>query len=196
MSRVFGKYQALLSWLLLSVVILFAVLVVSGPLLERHDKYSFELTKDGRLLQRLQALANSRGELEEASERFAQQGLSEWVYSPEMSASAVELAIQRRVSEVISSAEADVRSIAPIDAKRRDGYMVVGVRAQFGGGLSSVMSSLQMLEQGRPLLVLDDLLITPSAVRRGRRDEGAQQAVDAQVSILAFLPIPAAEDVQ
>lgn len=196
MSRVFGKYQALLSWLLLSVAILFAVLVISGPLLDRHDKYRFELTKDGRLLQRLQALANSRGELEDASERFAQQGLSEWVYSPEMSASAVELAIQRRVSEVISSAEAEVRSIAPIDAKRRDGYTVVGVRAQFGGELGSVMSSLQMLEQGRPLLVLDELVITPSTVRRGRKGEGAQQALDVQISILAFLPLPPAEGTQ
>lgn len=196
MNRMFDKYQVLLSWLLLLVLILLSLSIISGPLLDRHDRYRFELAKDGRLLQRLQALADSRGELEAASDRFVQQGLSEWVYSPEMSASAVELAIQRRVSEVISSAEAEVRSIAPIDAKRRDGYTVVGVRAQFGGELGAVMSSLQALEQGRPLLVLDELVITPSATRRSRRGEVARQVLDVQVSVLAFLPIPSAEDVQ
>ena len=189
MNNILTKYHALASWLLLALAALCVLFLFAVPLLGQHEKYQFELLKDGRNLQRLQALANSRVELERATQAFADEGLGDWVYSPKMPVAEVELAIQRRVSESFSAAGAQVQSIAPISVRNSDGYAVVGVRAVFSGELEAEMASLQELEKGQPLLLLDDISFTPSAARRGRGQDVAPQILDVQISVLAYLPM-------
>lgn len=189
MNNLLTKYHASLSWLIVALAALFLALLLAGPLLDQHEKYRFELLRDGSTLQRLQALTNSRTEIENAEQAFNQRGLGEWLYSPQMASSAVELAIQRRVSDVFSSTGAQVRSIAPISSSNKDGYTVVGVTAQFSGELDVVISSLQALEGSNPLLFLENLTLAPTAARRTRNNEPSPQLLNAQVSVIAYLPV-------
>ncbi|TRX74081.1 hypothetical protein FM069_15165 [Pseudomonas mangiferae] len=188
MNTFMNKHRRLASWGLLVGVVLLLGSLVAGPLLDHHDKYRFELLRDGRTLQRFQSIAASRGLLEATNQQFQERGLSQWVFPVGTEPSVIELDIQRRVSEAISAAKAQVRSIAPLGAQARSGYAVIGVRANFSGSMPAVMESIDRLEVNMPVLVIQDFRISPSLIR-SRPNAPDEQLAEVQMSVVTFVPV-------
>lgn len=190
MTPFLRKHHALVSWAVLatSLIVLLALLV--APVFEQYDRYRFELLKDGRTLQRLQSVAASRQELEQASGQFQQRNLREWVFPAGQEADAIVLAIQKRVSDTLTGSSATVRSVAPLRTSRADEYVAVGVTVQFNGSLAVVLEALRELEQSRPLLIVEDLRLLPS-VSRIHSPGGQPQVLEAIMSVVTYLPVPA-----
>ncbi|WP_263143283.1 type II secretion system protein GspM [Pseudomonas sp. RIT-PI-AD] len=190
MNAFLSKHRSLASWLILLGLVALVLMVLVAPLLDRHEKYQFELARDGRTLQRFQSIAGSRGQLEIAHRQFQERGLGQWVFPAATAPAAIELDIQRRVSDAIATSKAQVRSIAPLNAQSRNGYMTIGVRATFSGSMPNVMGSLDRLESSLPLLVIQDFRINPSLVR-ARPNAPEEQLVEVQMSVVTFVPVDA-----
>ena len=122
--------------------------------------------------------------------------MQSWVYS-QTRADAVTLDIQRRVSTELANASAEVRSVSPLPVKMQDGYSMVGVQVNFSASMPALMQALTTLEQEKPLLIIDNVRISPSRTRRLRRGELPEQLVGVQMTVQTFLmSANSEEDVQ
>ncbi|NLO55405.1 MAG: hypothetical protein GX105_13315, partial [Gammaproteobacteria bacterium] len=89
------------------------------------------------------------------------------------------------------------RSVSPLPVKMQDGYSMVGVQVNFSASMPALMQALTTLEQEKPLLIIDNVRISPSRTRRLRRDELPEQLVGVQMTVQTFLmSANSEEDVQ
>lgn len=179
----------------LSIAMLLAMLVIvigilSAPLVKRYQIYSLELIRDGRALQQLRGVEFIQNDISALSAEFERRNLAGWVYSEGLNETQLE--VQRRVSDVLSSTGAQIRRVSPLQPRQQDEFNLVGVSVHFTGSLSAVIAALGDLEQGSPLLLFDDVRLTPANVR-ARRGEPEVQAIDAQLSVLTLVPVAAEE---
>lgn len=196
MTPLLNRHRALVSWGALGLLLIVLLLLLLTPLLDRRDSYRLELVKDGRILQRYQAVAGSRRELEGAMHQFQARHLGEWVFPAEQSPDTVVLNIQKRVSEILTASHARVRSIAPLRAPANEGYIQAGIRVQFTASLAELLEVLQALEANRPLLIIDDMRLIPAVSRILGPHAPQPQAVEAIVSVVTYLPAASAGEVQ
>lgn len=169
------------------LIVLFACSLVFVPLLERSERYQYELVRDGRQMQALLAISASRDELERAFSEFQSRGMENWLYESR-EAEIVELDIQRRVSALLADQGVTIRTVSSAQGVQKDGYKAVGVRVLVHGSLTSILGVFAAIEQLRPLLLAKDIRLTPLPVGRG--DEGRHpQSLEAEMSVLTFLPV-------
>lgn len=187
------RKHGLLSLGVLGLAVLCVASLALVPLLERYERYELELVRDGRQMQSLLAISASRDELERAFADYQARGMHDWLYTSS-DIEAVELDIQRRVSAVLAEQGAMVRTLSPVRGVQKDGYRAVGVRVFLHGSLQSILGVLAAIEEARPLLLAEDMRLTPLPVGRG--GEGLHpQSLEVEMSILTFLPLePGSEE--
>ncbi len=190
MTPLLNKHHALVSWAAVAGVMLTLLMLLATPLLEQHDRYRFELIKDGRTLQRLQSVAKGRNELETAAQQFQERGLAQWVFPANQEPDMVVLAIQKRVSEILTASKSNIRSIATVSAPTADGYNLAGVRVQFNSSLDALLETIREIESNRPLLVIDDLRMVPG-VSRIAPNAPQPQTVEVVMTVVTYLPVSA-----
>ena len=190
------KRDGIISLIVLIAVFLLAIIFILNPVVSQAERYRAELAKDARVLQQLRAINNARDALDSTFEEYQNRDLQSWVYS-QTRADAVTLDIQRRVSTELANASAEVRSVSPLPVKMQDGYSMVGVQVNFSASMPALMQALTTLEQEKPLLIIDNVRISPSRTRRLRRDELLEQLVGVQMTVQTFLmSANSEEDVQ
>ncbi|MDX5298030.1 MAG: type II secretion system protein GspM [Gammaproteobacteria bacterium] len=185
MRRLSRDRQAMVSMLALLLVLLVVGMLLAAPVLEWHARYDQELIKDERILQRLRGMAAARQDVESAFAEFEARSLAAWGYASR-EAGTVELDIQRRVADAVNAAEAQMRSVSPVSAQKREAYLDVGVRVTFSGSLDAAVEVLQRLEYSVPILLVRDVRITPQG-QRARRDQPAEQTVEVQMHVSSLL---------
>lgn len=182
-----SRKHGLLSLGVLALAVLFVVSLALVPLLERYERYELELVRDGRQMQSLLAISASRDELERVFAEYQIRGMHDWLYTTS-DIEAIELDIQRRVSAVLAEQGALVRTVSSVRGLQKDGYRAVGVRVFVHGSLQSILGVLTAIENMRPLLLAEDMRLTPLPVGRG--GEGLHpQSLEVEMSVLTFLPI-------
>lgn len=189
-----NKRDGVISLLVLIAVLLLAVILLLSPVFKQVEEYRVELARDARILQQLRAIDNARDALQLTFEEYQSRDLQSWVYS-QTNADAATLDIQRRVSAQLSSAAAQVRSISPLPVREQENYLIVGVQVDFTASMAELMEALTALEQEKPLLVIDNVRISPNRQRRLRRGEVAVQSVTVQMTVLTFLAAQYSEGV-
>lgn len=190
------KRDGIISLIVLIAVFLLAMIFILNPVVSQAERYRAELAKDARVLQQLRAINNARDALDSTFEEYQNRDLQSWVYS-QTRADAVTLDIQRRVSTELANASAEVRSVSPLPVKMQDGYSMVGVQVNFSASMPALMQALTTLEQEKPLLIIDNVRISPSRTRRLRRGELPEQLVGVQMTVQTFLmSANSEEDVQ
>ncbi|MES2817368.1 MAG: type II secretion system protein GspM [Pseudomonadota bacterium] len=182
------KYQGPISLALLLALILLLGFLLLLPVMERHNRYEFELLRDGRQLQRLQSIEASRAELESLERAYQERGLGDWFYEAKYDSNSIGLDIQRRVTAALAESEVQLRSITPLPSQRRGAEQVLGVRVNFNGSMPALLASLQRLEQEKPLLQIEDFRINPSAQRNAQSGGTAEQRAEVQMSVVTLLP--------
>lgn len=182
------KRDGVIALAVLVVVFLLLAILVLDPVFSQVERYRAELRKDARILQQLRALDVARDDLESTFKEYENKNLQTWVYSQER-ADTVMLDIQRRVSTELTNASAQVRSVSSLPVKIQSGYSTVGVQVNFFASMPALMKVLYTLEQDKPLLVLDNIRITPAQIRRARSGEQQEQSVDVQMTVLTFLMV-------
>ena len=191
-----SKRDGIISLIVLIAVFLLAIIFILNPVVSQAERYRAELAKDARVLQQLRAINNARDALDSTFEEYQNRDLQSWVYS-QTRADAVTLDIQRRVSTELANASAEVRSVSPLPVKMQDGYSMVGVQVNFSASMPALMQALTTLEQEKPLLIIDNVRISPSRTRRVRRGELPEQLVGVQMTVQTFLmSANSEEDVQ
>lgn len=191
-----SKRDGIISLIVLIAVFLLAIIFILNPVVSQGERYRAELAKDARVLQQLRAINNARDALDSTFEEYQNRDLQSWVYS-QTRADAVTLDIQRRVSTELANASAEVRSVSPLPVKMQDGYSMVGVQVNFSASMPALMQALTTLEQEKPLLIIDNVRISPSRTRRVRRGELPEQLVGVQMTVQTFLmSANSEEDVQ
>lgn len=191
-----SKRDGVVSLMVLIAVFLLAIVFILSPVVSQAERYRAELAKDARILQQLRAINNARDALDSTFEEYQSRDLQSWVYS-QTRADAVTLDIQRRVSTELANASAEVRSVSPLPVKMQDGYSMVGVQVNFSASMPALMQALTTLEQEKPLLIIDNVRISPSRTRRLRRGELPEQLVGVQMTVQTFLmSANSEEDVQ
>ncbi len=180
--------QASASVGLLVLLILVGLLLLAVPWRATLNAYNFELQRDARQLQHLLAVEAVRPELERIDREFHERGLHGWVYD-QSSASAIQLDIQRRVTEILMATGADLNTVALLAMRSREGddFVTVGVRVRFSGSLDQVFASFQQFEQSTPLLLIEETRMAPLAVR-SPRGSGMLQSLDVQLSLSVLMP--------
>lgn len=181
-----NKRDGIISLIVLIAVFLLAMIFILNPVVSQAERYRAELAKDARVLQQLRAINNARDALDSTFEEYQNRDLQSWVYS-QTRADAVTLDIQRRVSTELANASAQVQSVSPLPVKMQDGYSMVGVQVNFSASMPALMQALTTLEQEKPLLIIDNVRISPSRTRRLRRDELPEQLVGVQMTVQTFL---------
>lgn len=179
------RRDGLISVLVLAVLGLVFILLILSPIAHQKDRYRSELSKDARILQQLRAIDNARENLEKTFQEYQSNDLQNWVYS-KIAVDAVTLDIQRRVSTELNDAAAQVLSISPLPMTLQDEYAKVGVQVKFTATMPALMQALSALEQDKPLLLIDNIRITPVQVRV-RTGEVAPQLVSVDMTVLTFL---------
>ena len=167
-----NQRDGIISLLVLAAIFLFAIVLILNPVFSQVERYRAELAKDARILQQLRAIDNARDALDSTFQEYQRRDLQSWVYS-QTRADEVTLDIQRRVS--------------PLPVKLQDGYSLVGVQVNFSASLPALMQTLIALEQEKPLLMIDNVRITPSHPPRLRIGEKAEQLVAVQMTVFTFL---------
>ena len=191
-----NKRDGIISLIVLIAVFLLAIIFILNPVVSQAERYRAELAKDARVLQQLRAINNARDALDSTFEEYQNRDLQSWVYS-QTRTDAVTLDIQRRVSTELANASAQVQSVSPLPVKMQDGYSMVGVQVNFSASMPALMQALTTLEQEKPLLIIDNVRISPSRTRRLRRDELPEQLVGVQMTVQTFLlSANSEEDVQ
>ncbi len=180
------KKEGIISLAVLIAIIFLVIAFTLSPLVSQADRYRSELVKDARILQQLSAIDAARDSLESTFQEYQARDLKSWVYSQER-ADTVTLDIQRRVSVELASASAQVRSISPLAVKSQNGYSTVGVEVNFTASMYALMQLLKVLEQEKPLLVIDNVRISPVQMRRMRQGEVPEQLVSVQMTVQTFL---------
>ena len=181
-----NKRDGIISLIVLIAVFLLAMIFILNPVVSQAERYRAELAKDARVLQQLRAINNARDALDSTFEEYQNRDLQSWVYS-QTRTDAVTLDIQRRVSTELANASAQVQSVSPLPVKMQDGYSMVGVQVNFSASMPALMQALTTLEQEKPLLIIDNVRISPSRTRRLRRDELPEQLVGVQMTVQTFL---------
>ena len=180
------KRDGIISLIVLIAVFLLAMIFILNPVVSQAERYRAELAKDARVLQQLRAINNARDALDSTFEEYQNRDLQSWVYS-QTRTDAVTLDIQRRVSTELANASAQVQSVSPLPVKMQDGYSMVGVQVNFSASMPALMQALTTLEQEKPLLIIDNVRISPSRTRRLRRGELPEQLVGVQMTVQTFL---------
>lgn len=180
------KRDGIISLLVLAAIFLFAIVLILNPVFSQVERYRAELAKDARILQQLRAIDNARDALDSTFQEYQSRDLQSWVYS-RTRADEVTLDIQRRVSTELANASAQVRSVSPLPVKMQDGYSMVGVQVNFSASMPALMQALNTLEQEKPLLIIENVRISPSQTRRLRRGELPEQLVGVQMTVQTFL---------
>lgn len=165
-------------------LILFALALT--PVLNQVATYRAELARDARILQQLRAVDSARNNLEAVFTEYQDKNLQALVYGQER-ADKVTLDIQRRVSAELAAASAPVKSVSPLRERIQNEYSVVGVQVEFAASMPSLMQVLTRLEQDKPLLVIDSMVLSPVRVRRAGEQALPEQAVDVKMTVVAFL---------
>ena len=180
------KKEGIISLAVLIAIVFLVIVFTLSPLVSQADRYRAELVKDARILQQLSAIDAARDSLESTFQEYQARDLKSWVYSQER-ADTVTLDIQRRVSVELANASAQVRSISPLAVKSQNGYSTVGVEVNFTASMYALMQLLKVLEQEKPLLVIDNVRISPVQMRRMRQGEVPEQLVSVQMTVQTFL---------
>lgn len=180
--------QAWLSLALLAALLLLLLLLLLAPLRQQMERYELELTRDARMLQQFMGVAAIKDEIDSAGVAFERRQLQQWVYADRPAAD-VQLDVQRRVTDVLRTHGAELSSIAPQPAVTRGEHVSLGVRVRFTGALDAVLASIAELEQSQPLLLLENVRLSPQQVRV-RRGETPPQRLDVQLTVIALIPAP------
>ncbi len=185
MNTILYEHRTLVCWGITGVVGLLILLLIAQPYLARHAAYDTEIERDSQLVNRLTRIVESKEAINDAFERFDDEGLINLVYPATWSANQVSLDIQKRLTEIVGAHGAGVRTVAPIN-KKQDGYRVLGVRINFSGQMDQVMGVLQDIEASKPVLIIDDIDIK-SMRSRARRGQPVQQSAQVQLEALSYV---------
>lgn len=179
------EYRALVCWAVAGIVLIFLFMMVAQPFFDRHRLYNSELERDSQLVARLSRVVQSKDAITDAFERFESEGMIDLVYPATWSENQISLDIQKRLTEIVATHNAEVRTVAPINRKQ-DGYRVLGVRINFSGQMDQVMGALHDIETSEPMLIINEIDIK-SMRARARRGQPVKQSAQVQLVALSYV---------
>jgi len=185
------QHRAKLYWSGVLVAVLMLASIVLQPVLRQLRVYNTEIDRDHMTLLRLTAIDVSKELIVQAAETFDQEDLRSWVYAKDLPSAQISLDIQKRVVEIIEQSGAAVESVSPA-SESKSGYQGAGIKVSFSGSLESAILAIGHIEDGQPLVVIEELDIRPKRVRI-RRGEAQPQLTQVRLTAMTYTPVESAD---
>lgn len=173
------------------MAVLMLASIVLQPVLRQLRVYNTEIDRDHMTLLRLTAIDVSKELIVQAAETFDQEDLRSWVYAKDLPSAQISLDIQKRVVEIIEQSGAAVESVSPA-SESKSGYQGAGIKVSFSGSLESAILAIGHIEDGQPLVVIEELDIRPKRVRI-RRGEAQPQLTQVRLTAMTYTPVESAD---
>ena len=187
-----ARQRVLAAWAAVAILTLLVASELLGPLFQQSALYDREIARDFRILEKLLQLDAAREDIEAATRAHSDGNAAALVYPAGMDQNDISLDVQKRVTEILNQTGASVATIAAYTTKEGT-YAGAGVKARFSGSLESVSQALHEIETGTPLLLVDELSISPvQNRRRARRNQPAppaEQVAQIDIAVVAFMPM-------
>ncbi|MGV6826500.1 MAG: type II secretion system protein GspM [bacterium] len=163
-----GKRACLVSWSALIAILVLVVLVTLLPWWNTMLEYNDQSDSLVMRITRYQQLIDRREEFEDQYLKFKQQQVAKGYL---INASDPDLAaaqLQQRLKELAKEHGATLTSTQNIPAAKEDDDGKVVIRARMSGDLDAISALLYALEEGRPLLTVENVSVK-SRQKRQRR---------------------------
>lgn len=178
------KREGVVSVLVLFGVVLAFIALLTGPVLYQMDRYRGELRKDTRILQELRAIDAVQEEIGLVWQSYRERNLQSWVYAGH-DTDETSLDVQRKMSSWLAGSQ--LQRMTPVTTHVADGYVAVGVQAQFTATLDELLHVLQEIQSSQPLLVVERIYLGPLDQRQRRNQSESLQLVSVQMTVQTFV---------
>lgn len=186
--------RLLLSWGVVVAIIALIAMVLLTPVLAKFSAYDAEISRDARMLQKLQSIVDSKAYIFQVYDEFENRGFGKWVYEAGQSPEQISLDIQKRVADIVAHHGATVQTVKP-QSGRGDQYRASGIRINFIGSIESMMNIIHEIERSEPLMLIEEMDLKQQwqrkKVRRGKRQvtlrEG-EQLMLTQLTVMSYAP--------
>jgi general secretion pathway protein M len=157
------------------VVLVFAAVV--WPWLEQNWEYDEEIANRVHQLGRFQALAATRPELERQLEQLRLESRNAAFYLKADTPALAGAELQNQVKQVVEAQGGKLTSTQILKVADEEGATRVSIRVRMTGDTETLLNVLYGLENGQPLLFLDNLSVRARRVstRRSRRAKTVQR---------------------
>lgn len=162
---------------LLLLVIVIAAVVVVRPIWARYANNRDLIADLEEKVARFESVATSQAELERQFSNLERTfNLGELTLQAD-SATLAAADLQERVKGAVQAAGGSLTSTQILEPAKVSSFERVSVNVRMTGSTPAVQESLYVLESGRPVLVIDDLLVVTrrTTVRLGARGSEQQQ---------------------
>lgn len=185
--------RVLISWGAV-VAILILVMTLLAPLLGKLNTYNTEISRDARMLDKLQSILASKDYILQTYNDFESNGFEELVYDSNQSITQISLEIQTRITDIITNNGAIIRTVKPHN-KVTDQYRASGVKINFSGSLESMMHIINEIEISKPFMVIEAMDLKSqqkrSRARRGRKrnskvNNEVEQLMLVQLTVVSY----------
>lgn len=178
--------------LLLLLIVLVGLLVLQ-PLFERYAANRAAIEDLEERVARFEAIATRQASLEQELARTERAMNFSTLTLQADSATLAAADLQERVKAAVQDAGGSLTSTQILEAEKVDAFERVSVNVRMTGATPAVQKSLYALENGRPLLVIDDMLIVSrrTTVRLGQSQRAQQQDwLDVRFKVSGFYQPP------
>lgn len=176
--------EAVVSLAVLLALLVLLVVLLLGPVLYQADRYRSELRRDARVLMELRAIEAVQGDIEALRENYQERNLHEWVYA-NRGTDEISLDVQRKVTGWLAGAE--VQRVTPVVSRADSEHVAVGVHVQLLATLEQLQDFLGAIERSRPLLVVENMRLTPETQRRTRDGGVTPQVLGVQMTVQTYV---------
>ena len=187
--KVLEEKQAMLSWSLLAVLILLALIFFVLPLLQYSAEQNDTISKSYKQLAGYRKVAQSTPEFKREYKRVQKTGLDKLFYPKGLTSAQVGKELQKQLATIITrddgvlvrSEVLDTDYGNPNDEEQNSVYQQVAVKASLQGDSRLLRNLLHQAYRARPLIFVEALTIKPLS-KAGEK----QQRVKAEVIISTY----------
>lgn len=180
----------MLALALLAALVFGAVRLIALPLAEAYQQAAQSIAQSQTLLQRYQALAAERPQLEERVAAQREATVTSAVYLEGESDALAGAALQDQVRTIIARAGGELNStqILPVaPAGPDDSVRRASLKLQLTVDIEGLQQLLYELETAEPYLFVDDLIVRERRLRRLRDGAGEELMLDVSFEISGYL---------
>jgi len=187
--KIIEEKHAMLSWALLAVLILLALLFFVIPVLQYSSEQNDTITKSYKQLASYRKVAQSTPEFKREFKRVQKTGLDKLFYDKKLTSAQVGKELQKQLATIITRDDGVLVRSEVLDSDYGDRneeeqnsvYQQVAVKANLQGDSRLLRNLLHQAYRARPLIFVESLTVKPLT-----KENAKKQRIKAEVVISTY----------
>ncbi len=161
--------RRLLALAVLSVVLILIFILLINPLLSRYLQYGESIDSMQNQLDVYQRLSEGREQLETQLQQLQTMDTDQEFYLPESKPALAAARLQQYLSDIIKISGGQVISTQILNQQPQEQLAGIAIQVHMQLEIGELVTLLHGIESGRPLLFVDDLVITTNTRQKRQR---------------------------